>query len=604
MKQIFYLILFLPFGLSAQTKVDSFYLYTKQLKDSNTLNKLINYTYQLKDTEPDSAFKYAQIALNKSQQLGLKVQAARSLTNLGAIATATGRFAKALNYQTKALSYWEQARRMDGVAIIKSNMADVYSRMKNYEMQYHLLQEAVDIAEKYHAEKQLGLICTNLGNYFYYQGDYAKAISSFERAAKINKKFNNISILSIDYSNAGGALFMLGKMDKAINYYQLSLKLAQESGNKVQETYAYGNLGEAYEEKNLFKQAEAYYQLSNQIAKELNIKPSLSYNYGKLIGLKKKQGLYKEALEWMEKKNGIDDSLMNTQTNKQIAEMQTKYQTQEKQQQIALLSSQNTIQQLSIKRKNTLLIGLSIFFILMVLALFLGYSRRYYRQQAIYQTKLFQEKDLAAKALIDAEERERQRIAADLHDGIGQLFSTVKLNLSSLFQRIQFQQAEDQNLANKVEALVDESCKEVRSIAHQMMPNVLLRAGLASAIRDFIDQIDAQTLQIHLEINGLQERLDTDVETVLYRVLQECVNNVIKHAQATKLDIQLSKEEEGISLTIEDNGKGFEIAQTNTAKGVGMKNILSRVDYLKGSVDFSSTSGKGTLVAIYIPLVV
>jgi two-component system, NarL family, sensor kinase len=150
--------------------------------------------------------------------------------------------------------------------------------------------------------------------------------------------------------------------------------------------------------------------------------------------------------------------------------------------------------------------------------------------------------------------------------------------------------------------LVDESCKEVRSVSHQMMPNALLKSGLASAIREFIDKIDNRILKINLYTEGLDERLEENTETVLYRVIQECVNNVIKHAGANQLDISLLKDPDGISATIEDNGKGFNTTNQQKFDGIGLKNIKSRVEFLKGTVDFDSSEGNGTLVAIHIPI--
>jgi signal transduction histidine kinase len=135
-----------------------------------------------------------------------------------------------------------------------------------------------------------------------------------------------------------------------------------------------------------------------------------------------------------------------------------------------------------------------------------------------------------------------------------------------------------------------------------MMPNVLLKNNLASAIHDFIDKIDKKKLEIHLYTDGLEDRLDSNTETVLYRVIQECVNNVIKHAGATTLDISVIRDKDGISATIEDNGKGFDTTDKEKFEGIGLKNILTRVEYLKGTAEFDSTPGKGTAVSLHVPL--
>ena len=121
-------------------------------------------------------------------------------------------------------------------------------------------------------------------------------------------------------------------------------------------------------------------------------------------------------------------------------------------------------------------------------------------------------------------------------------------------------------------------------------------------MKEFIDKIDNRIIKINLYTEGLNERLDSNVETVLYRVIQECVNNVIKHSGATQLDISLIKDMDGISATIEDNGVGFNPQIKQPGDGIGLKNIVTRVEYLKGNVEFDSAPGRGTLVAIHVPL--
>lgn len=141
----------------------------------------------------------------------------------------------------------------------------------------------------------------------------------------------------------------------------------------------------------------------------------------------------------------------------------------------------------------------------------------------------------------------------------------------------------------------------MRSISHQMMPNALLKAGLATSIKEFLDPIDGKNIKVYLNVSGLNERLDQQLETVLYRAIQEAVNNVVKHAGATRLTIQILKDEEGLSVSIEDNGGGFDSSSAGYEEGIGLKNIRSRVALLRGSVDVDSAVGRGTVVVIYIP---
>ena len=159
---------------------------------------------------------------------------------------------------------------------------------------------------------------------------------------------------------------------------------------------------------------------------------------------------------------------------------------------------------------------------------------------------------------------------------------------------------EKQIKLDRVLGLVDESCSEVRAVSHSMMPNALLKKGLSSALGDFIQKIDQKVLKIQLHIEGLEERLMPETESVLYRIIQECITNVIKHSHANRLDLSLLRNKEGIDITIEDNGKGFDTKKKSA--GIGLQNIQARIAFLKGSIDLSSVPGKGTSIGIYIPL--
>jgi signal transduction histidine kinase len=212
--------------------------------------------------------------------------------------------------------------------------------------------------------------------------------------------------------------------------------------------------------------------------------------------------------------------------------------------------------------------------------------------------------DEVKQAILEAEEKERRRIAQDLHDGVGQLLSAAKLNLSNLDSKITTQTEEQKLAIQNALSLVDDSVKEVRAVSHNMMPNTLIKLGLASAVREFITKLGkAPTLKVDLEIVGLDTRLDNQVETVLYRVIQEIVNNIIKHAKASQISMQLIRHETELNIMIEDNGVGFDTNQLDDFEAIGLKGIKTRIEFLNGSVHFDSYIGRGTTVIIDIPLV-
>lgn len=259
------------------------------------------------------------------------------------------------------------------------------------------------------------------------------------------------------------------------------------------------------------------------------------------------------------------------------------------------------LQQAQIEKQKLIIAAISICSVLIITLLFTVYKRRQSLLEAKMNAAILEQQNIAAKEILAAEEKERKRIASDLHDGVGQMMSAVKMNLSSIASKLTLHNEQDAVLLEKTLALVDESCKEVRTVSHNMMPNALLKSGLSSAVRSFLDKIDHKKIKVNLHTEGLENRLPDTIEIILYRVIQETVNNVIKHAQANQLDIALIKDKDGISCTIEDNGIGFNHS-TNSSEGIGIKNIKARITYLQGTVEWDSSINNGTLVAVHIPL--
>jgi signal transduction histidine kinase len=197
-------------------------------------------------------------------------------------------------------------------------------------------------------------------------------------------------------------------------------------------------------------------------------------------------------------------------------------------------------------------------------------------------------------------EKERSRLAKDLHDGLGGMLSGIKLTLGS-FSGNMVLPVENAAIFTKVIHQLDNTIEEMRRVAHSMMPEALLRFGLSEAIQDYCDGInESNIIKMKFTEIGLNGDIEKPTEVVLYRIMQELSNNAIKHAAAKNIFIQLDKHEKGLTLTVEDDGKGFDITQIK--KGDGLQNIQSRIDYLKGSMEIHSKPGEGSTFIIEIPL--
>ena len=204
--------------------------------------------------------------------------------------------------------------------------------------------------------------------------------------------------------------------------------------------------------------------------------------------------------------------------------------------------------------------------------------------------------------MLKGQEEERSRLAKDLHDGLGGLLSGVKFSLDNMKGNL-IMTPENILVFDRSLDMIDTSIKELRRVAHNMMPEMLTKFGLDDALKDYCSTINTTGLiSVKYQSAGLESRISTTIEIIVYRIVQELLNNTMKHAFATEVFVQLIRDENRLSIIVEDNGKGFDTVLVNENKSAGWMNIRSRVDYLKGQLDIHSEPGKGTLVNIEFQL--
>ena len=547
--------------------------------------------------ENDEAKKLIEQSLNIRTEIKDHAGKGYCLRALGNIEYDKNDYAKALELYLAAAPEFEKANDLKGLSGDYIWVGNVFNEgLHQFDKAAEYFNKSLALAAQLNDSLLISYNYNNLGQAYYFAKNYNEALRYYQLSKKLKEILQDQRGLGNANSNISSVFFDTKQYDSAAFYNNISLSIRQKQNDKKGIATCYLNGGNIYLQQKNPEAAYNYYQQALTLGKEISFKESIIESYNGLSKYYELKGDAKQALDYYKKYKEQNDSIFNSDISNQLSTLQTKYETSKKQQLIEQ-------QQFELTKKQYWIYGSVGLLFLMSLLGFSYYRRNKLKQEKKLQLEVIKQQDLATKGIITAEENERKRIAADLHDGVGQLMSVAKMNLSAFENEIQFNTESQKISFEKVIGLVDESCKEIRSVSHQMMPNALLKSGLASAIKEFLDKLDSRVLKVNLHTEGLNERIDSNVETVLYRVIQECVNNVIKHAGANTLDISLIKDDDGIAATIEDNGRGFDSKDKLKFEGIGLKNIASRISYLKGTVDFDSKPGSGTLVAIHVPIV-
>lgn len=641
-KIILFFTLFLFAGkASAQDKkyIDSLTALTNSKVDSIRFNAYTFLSWNLKEIDKTLAFKYANQLLNEATKQNNSKWIVRALSDLGSIHLFKGEITKAMEYAEKALQIARKAGNKKDLAGALVNLASIKSHNNQYDDALELELEALKLYEELKKNYYIAFTCNTIASTYNSIGNFKMSNTYLNKAIVINK--TRPDILAITLGMLGDNFKSLNKNDSAVYFYKEAKKMFEKIGDQSGIATVCSNLGVVYQSMDDLKNAELQYKESIQCSKEFENLETLSFAEISLASLYTEKGNYKEAellllnsldrakelgsgetelnayryltelyihkkepekaMLYFDKHTAMKDSVFTKDVALRFSEAQTKFDVEKKDLELAKNKAEIEAREKQNFNKNIIIFSIIALLLLSATLGVITYRKKQLQQQAKLDSEIASQKEIRSKAIIEAEEKERRRIAQDLHDGVGQILSAAKLNLSGLQSQIDLSNNKQKEAFKTALDLIDDSVKEVRTVSHNMMPNTLIKLGLASAIKEFITKIQGTpNLKVNLEIVGLIDRINQEKETVLYRVIQEVVSNIIKHAKATQISLQLVKHEKELSIIIEDNGLGFDTKKINEFDGIGLKNIISRIEFINGTVHFDSTLNKGTTVIIEV----
>lgn len=467
--------------------------------------------------------------------------------------------------------------------------------------------KAVDILEKAAPKSSTMLFAYLSGVSIYcYSNEPKKARIFLQKAKHILKPFPESLNNTLYYYNETLYYTTSGQLDEALASAGKGAVLA----GKYHQQQLYQLL--LFRQYDIYGRQKAYEkarQLLLSIIREKTLTKDINDRaviYGELAKTSEQMKDYKEAYHWLSRYRSVNDSINSSQTQLKISELETKYRTVQNQQKIAALQAQN--RQAALNAKNDRLyswfLGLGCIFLMAVLcfAFLNARSNRKlalqkeinYRQQLAEMEQKQQLK--VAKAMLDGEELERERVARDLHDGLGGMLSGVKINLSG-WATSRPDVLHDKDFQRTVDQL-DGSVTELRRIARNMVPDTLMKFGLETALKDLCEFHMREELQISCESFNLQEDIPLNVQLNIYRIIQELISNSVRHSHAANILMQCSQNASTVFITFEDDGCGFDPALSGKRKGMGLDNLRNRIAYLQGQFELISAPGEGTTVNV------
>ena len=385
-------------------------------------------------------------------------------------------------------------------------------------------------------------------------------------------------------------------MKTAMRFIRISLgTTAITSGvNAYDKAEYFINAGDIYNRMGIPDSGIFYIKKGLDIASQINHREHKRDAYEQMAIAFSQKRIYDSAFLYQSMFSGLKDSIVNEISREEIYQREADLQMEKQQQlQKAALEKQ--------KLWRNIIIGIALF---SLITLGFLYNRYRLRQKNRYQQQLNRQQNELFNAIAVTQDQERKRIAEDIHDSLGSILSAAKLKLSALKESHPWLSEEQVEKYQVTLQLLDEASSELRSISHNIMPATLSKLGLVAALRNLINTISSHSgMQISFSTHDFDERVDEKTEMSIYRIVLELINNVVKHAAADKVTVQLIRYPDYINITVEDNGKGFDYSKALEEKnGIGLGNILSRVDYMKGSINVDAVPGRGTTVIIDVPL--
>ena len=493
------------------------------------------------------------------------------------------------------------------------------------QVSYTLLQIAIDYDLSGDYQKAIEInhkglkLCKQINNnirYNYFNNNLAicyRNLKQFDSAfyfhklvLQKSKEDGNLIVLARVYENMAETFSAAKEYDQAIAYFDSAYQLVKQRKGGVLSGSIFQNLSSIYREQKAYRKSIHYGLLALDIAKQKEQISELAKIYNPIYLSYKGLNQYDSALYYFEIMTTANDSIYNIGKYNSTEHIKREIESAEKQREIDELNY-------SQKRDRIILfsaIGALLSFLFIAFLMVRNQKRKKElaeEHQKLEEQKvlvLIQEQEInAVNSMIRGQEKERQIISEELHDDLGSSFATLKLHIENLLNNKKLEENEKKEILEKSCALLDDAYQKVRDISHIKSTGMVAQKGLVLALEKLSEQISSKgNVEVHIDVFGFEKIASNPIKILLYNTIQELLANAIKHARASQINIQITLHENELNLLVEDNGSGFTYSEEKLKKGIGLYNIKSKIEHLKGSFIVDSKPGHGTTINIDIPV--
>lgn len=557
------------------------------------------------------------------------------------IVSAKGNYLEGLSLIEKAIALSKGSKNDKQVSLIYSNYANTLSRLSKFDEAVEMHFKVIRLSEKMKDTTGLLRVYNNLGIAFRNGGEFDKAITYYKKSIALGKQSANYKSLGLSLVNLATVYSEKKQLDamdtlyvQGISYFEKASDVAgiafanhnygnfliltknyTEADKRLQEAYrlrkkigtelaaasSLSVLGKSAMEQKKWKEAEAYLLEAEPYYKgKARENRNLKELYGYLKELYIEEGNFKKALQYQTQELELERTLFTENEKVNALKTETAYEMEKRDMEMALQKEKQEL-----IRQRMLLIGGGVVLVLLLLLLSLWLRRKQLKERHQAQiVNLDQEHRLnLSKSLKSAEQEERKKIAHKLHDEAGSMLSIAILNLKQLKDDVFRTGNNAEQKLDTTQNILENISDSVRNISHTLMPVALEKYGLKAAIRDMVSAVNtSEKLKVEEILEGLDDtdNWSADFSLTVYRIVQEVMNNIIKHAQATHVLLQVVELDDSVTIYIEDNGKGMDT--TMGKEGMGLKMLKSNVEYLNGTIEINGKPNHGTFILAELPI--